>query len=193
MSLQRQNRFDLKRRYRQVHPEPIPPPVASSDDMERVNRRVTEELQVRARIAERRGVTKPVDLSGSVDDLWTNAQNQPVDVVSFTAPPGSVFEVTGAAIVFSEPIFNSGRFLGWRFAVNGARVPYVGEQGQDWVAGSYGTLTDPVQMRSVTVVQGSTFSIQAAVLSAFFEEFVVVTGRLMGRLLDVGGGRRSSV
>lgn len=127
-----------------------------------------------------------VDQFRSLNSPWTAFSNVPVDIVTYVVPALSVLMVTRIAVDFSDPIFNAGSWLGWRAAVDGGRVPGVGQQGADWASGGFGGLWSPMEIPPIYVQANQTFRLQAATLVAGFADFVVVSGRFTGELISTG-------
>ena len=147
-----------------------------------------EEARLSARIEAIRALAlnrnAAVDLSNYLESSaagWTGAAR---DVVAFTVPVGMVFIVERIAVAFSDPAYDNGGWLGWRPAINGGAVAFVGRQDSGWITGGYGSMSRPLDVSGIVCSAHQTFSIQVVDLDATFGEFVYIGARFGGRLVD---------
>lgn len=146
-----------------------------------------EEARLSARVEAIRalslGRNSAVDLSNYLASAGGTFVGQAVTVLSFVVPVSMVLIVERIAVAFSDPVFDNGGWLGWRPAINGGAVPYVGRQDQGWILGGYGSMSRPLEVSGIVCSAHQTFSIQVVNLDTF-DDFVYIGARFGGRLVD---------
>jgi hypothetical protein len=148
---------------------------------------VSSELQTQALATRGLYLHKGADESLDLNNFITNPVNPAavtleLELLGYTVPSGLILYIDKVAIVFSSAIIPQSRAIGWRVMVSGSRVLNVLDPVNERFYYSMGALDEPKELAPIWVQAGDRISI-VLTLEALYNDAVVISGRLSGKLI----------
>jgi hypothetical protein len=165
-------------------------PVVNATERADVAGRIKREEQARDRFREYQGFDQTVVFTSSSGAAFNNPAiaGDTRGVLTFIVPQGRVFTVKKIGFRLTDPFLQGSADFSIDIFVDSQRIPFI-----DDVSGAnagfnnglglcFGDIAFPLEIEPLVVNSGSTFSLAITRFDPAFDEFVMVTARVVGKL-----------
>lgn len=175
----------------------IPPPTPTAAQMQRVDRRVQDDIKAKAREVEFAGSDTSFVQYGQLDPVVLGADST-ASLWAFTVPAGRVLIIDRIQIGLSEPLLYSNGQFGWRLTLSDGVIVFHSSQGTiaprpDVIPLPLGgvepdSMISPVYAQAEMIVELQLVEVNPSAPGSIFQEYLAAWGFGFGTMRKTAGG-----